>query len=111
VHSFFSEFAADPYWPHLLLLAGSALAGLAVATGIVLESENLFSLATILVVGGVALESTFTFLLFGLDEGISNQQQMTIEKQCADHRARTTARRKIAVPESDCLDRGEAETL
>jgi hypothetical protein len=83
VHGFFSQFAADPYWPHLLLLVGSACAGLAVATGIVMESESLLSLATILVVGGVALESTFTFLLFGLDEGISNQQQMTIERQNA----------------------------
>jgi hypothetical protein len=86
VHGYLSKFlsgGADPYWPHLLLLAGSITAGMAVAVGIVLESESLLSLATILVVGGVALESTFTFMLFGFDEAISYQQQATIEKQNA----------------------------
>lgn len=73
---FFSG-AADPFWPHVLLLAFAILASFAVAIGIVLESPH-WSIANALVIGGVALEAVCTLLLFGFDEGISSAQQAKI---------------------------------
>jgi hypothetical protein len=74
--TFFSG-SLNPFWPHVLLLTGAILASFAVAGGIVLENPK-WSLANVLVVGGVAIEAVCTLLLFGFDEGISNAQQSKI---------------------------------
>jgi hypothetical protein len=73
---FFSG-AADPFWPHVLLLAFAIVASFSVAIGIVLESPR-WSVANALVIGGVAMEAVCTLLLFGFDEGISSAQQSKI---------------------------------
>jgi hypothetical protein len=81
---FFSG-AIDALWPHVILLTVAAVASFAVAAGIVLENPK-WSLANVLVVGGVAIEAICTFLLFGFDEGISNAQQskiIALEQQIA----------------------------
>jgi len=70
----------EPFWPHSALLTTAIVASFAVAAGIVLENPK-FSLANVLVVGGVAVEAACTLLLFGFDEGISGRQQSTIDAQ------------------------------
>jgi hypothetical protein len=74
---FFSG-SLGPFWPHVVLLASAVAASLAVAAGIVMENPN-WSLANVLVVGGVAIEAACTLLLFGFDEGVSSKQQLKIE--------------------------------
>ncbi len=76
ISGFFSG-SFDPTWPHVTLLGIAIVASFAVATGIVLENPK-WSLANVLVVGGVAIEAVCTLLLFGFDEGISGKQQETI---------------------------------
>jgi hypothetical protein len=71
----------SPGWPHFWLLTVSVLGSVAVAWGIIREAEKAWSLTTLLVVGGVAVEAICTLLLFGFDEGISSKQQKTIEAQ------------------------------
>jgi hypothetical protein len=72
----------DPFWPHLILLSGSVLAGIAVGAGILYErpkySEAVHGVATWLVIVGVAVESVCTISLFAIDERISGTQQSTI---------------------------------
>jgi hypothetical protein len=72
--------SADPFWPHVVLISGSVLAGIAVGAGIIMESER-WSLAILLVVVGVGVESICTIGLFGFDERISKAQQSVIEAQ------------------------------
>jgi hypothetical protein len=67
----------DPSWPHVVLLSVAIVASFAVAIGIVMESPH-WSVANVLVVGGVAIEAVCTILLFGFDEGISQSQQAKI---------------------------------
>ncbi|MGC1348272.1 MAG: hypothetical protein WA858_00650 [Xanthobacteraceae bacterium] len=74
---FFSG-SLEPFWPHVVLLMAAVAASFAVAAGIVLENPK-WSLANVLVVGGVAIEAACTLLLFGFDEGISAKQQSKIE--------------------------------
>ena len=62
---------------HGVLLAAGIVASLIVAVGIVLE-EPKWSIANVLVIGGVAIEAVCTLLLFGFDEGISEVQQSKI---------------------------------
>jgi hypothetical protein len=71
----------SPGWPHFWLLTVSVLGSAAVAWGIIREAEKVWSLTTLLVVGGVAVEAICTLLLFDFDEGISSKQQKTIEAQ------------------------------
>jgi hypothetical protein len=68
---FFSG-SMEPSWPHAILLTAAISASFAVAAGIVLENPK-WSLANVLVVGGVAVEAACTLLLFGFDEGISSK--------------------------------------
>jgi hypothetical protein len=84
--------SADPFWPHLVLISGSVLAGIAVGVGIIMESER-WSLATILVVMGVGVEAVFTLCLFVFDERISGSQQdkiIALETQLAPRELRPT---------------------
>jgi hypothetical protein len=74
---FFSGSLA-PFWPHIVLLTTAVAASFAVAAGIVMENPK-WSLANVLVIGGVAIEAACTLLLFGFDEGISAKQQSKIE--------------------------------
>jgi hypothetical protein len=67
----------DASWPHIVLLSVAIIASIAVAIGIVMESPH-WSIANVLVVGGVAIEAICTILLFGFDEGISQSQQAKI---------------------------------
>jgi hypothetical protein len=60
---------------------GKCSGSVAVAWGIIREAEKVWSLTTLLVVGGVAVEAICTLLLFGFDEGLSSKQQTTIEVQ------------------------------
>lgn len=76
---FFSG-TVEPFWPHAALLTIAIAASFAVAAGIVLENPK-WSLANVLVVGGVAIEAACTLLLFGFDEGISGRQQASIVGQ------------------------------
>jgi hypothetical protein len=76
ISAFFSG-SLDPFWPHFVLLGCAIIGGIAVGIGIVMESER-WSLATVLVVIGVATEAIFTILLFLFDEGISSSQQSKI---------------------------------
>jgi hypothetical protein len=73
---------ADPFWPHVILILLSILAAFTVAAGILYErpkySEAIHRIATWLVIGGVAVESLCTVLLFAFDERISNTQQSKI---------------------------------
>jgi hypothetical protein len=71
----------SPGWPHFWLLTVSVLGSVAVAWGIIREAEKVWSLTTLLVVGGVAVEAICTLLLFDFDEGISSKQRKTIEAQ------------------------------
>jgi hypothetical protein len=71
----------SPGGPHFWLLTVSVLGSAAVAWGIIREAEKVWSLTTLLVVGGVAVEAICTLLLFDFDEGISSKQQKTIEAQ------------------------------
>jgi hypothetical protein len=79
VSGFFSG-SFEPFWPHSILLTASILASFAVAAGIVMENPK-WSLANVLVVGGVAVEAACTLLLFGFDEGISSSQKRKIDAQ------------------------------
>jgi len=74
--AFFSG-SLNPFWPHVTLLSVAIAASFAVAVGIVMENPK-WSLANVLVVGGVAFEAVCTLLLFGFDEGISDAQQSKI---------------------------------
>jgi hypothetical protein len=65
----------SPGWPHFWLLTAAFLGSAAVAWGIIREAENVWSLTTLLVVGGVAIEAICTLLLFEFDKGISGAQQ------------------------------------
>ena len=76
ISTFFSG-SVDPFWPHFILLGCAIIGGIAVGLGIIMESEK-WSLATILVVIGVATEAVFTIMLFLFDEGISSAQQSKI---------------------------------
>jgi hypothetical protein len=82
VSGFFSG-SFDSAWPHVMLLTMAIVASFAVGVGIVLEDPK-WSLANVLVIGGVALEAVCTLLLFGFDEGISSAQQSKIERQNAE---------------------------
>ena len=90
----------DPLWPHLALVPGSALAGIAVGVGIVLErpkySEAVQRVAFWLVVVGIAVETVCTITLFVVDERISGAQQSKII--ALDERL---APRRIPVEEQD----------
>ena len=76
---------ADPLWPHVVLLTVSIFAAFGVGAGILLESPKysaaVHKVATWLVLGGIAVESLCTVLLFVFDERISSNQQSTIEEQ------------------------------
>jgi hypothetical protein len=87
---FFSG-GVDPLWPHIILLSIAIVASASVAFGIVLENPK-WSVANVLVVGGVAIEAVGTILLFGFDEGISNAQQSTIVAQQSEIIRLTTPR-------------------
>jgi hypothetical protein len=76
VSAFFSG-SVDPFWPHFILIGLTVLGGIAVGAGIITESEK-WSVATVLVVIGVATEAIFTIILFRFDEGISLAQQEKI---------------------------------
>jgi hypothetical protein len=67
----------NPSFMHGSLLFVGIVASVCVAIGIVLESPK-WSLANVLVIGGVAIEAVCTLLLFGFDEGISSAQQLKI---------------------------------
>jgi hypothetical protein len=80
----------NPLWPHLVLIPGSVLAGIAVGAGIVFERpeypESVHRIAFWLVVAGVAVESIMTVSLFVVDERISGAQQdkiFVLEKEAA----------------------------
>jgi hypothetical protein len=66
---------------HAALLGGAIVASFIVAVGIVMESHKFWALATLLVLGGVSAEAVLTISLFMYDEGISREQQSTIEAQ------------------------------
>jgi hypothetical protein len=87
ISEFFSG-SLNPAWPHAILLVTAIVASFSVAAGIVLENPK-WSLANVLVVGGVAIEAICTLLLFGFDEGMSQVQQRRIEQMLA-HRVLTT---------------------
>ena len=74
----------NPFWPHVFLISAAVLAGIAVGTGIIFESHKysarVNSVATILVIVGVVIESLCTVSLFVIDEAISRVQQSTIEQ-------------------------------
>jgi len=80
IGGFFSGEVA-PGWPHFWLLTITVIGSAAVAWGIIREAERVWSLTTLLVVGGVSVEAICTLLLFGFDEGISGKQQSTINTQ------------------------------
>jgi hypothetical protein len=92
INDFFSG-SVSPGWPHFWLLAIALLGSAAVAWGIIKEAERIWSLTTLLVVGGVAVEAICTFLLFEFDEGISGKQQIALNT--ATDRLRS-AREEIA---------------
>jgi len=84
MYSYISQFfsgTVDPTSPHAILIGASIVASFAVWLGIVLEAEKFWSLPTMLVTFGVAIEAICTILLFGFDEGISSYQKSTIEVQ------------------------------
>ena len=76
---------AEPFWPHFVLLSVSIVAAFAVGFGILLESPKysaaIHKAATWLVLGGIAIESACTVLLFVFDEGVSSALQSTISSQ------------------------------
>ncbi len=73
---------ADPFWPHLVLLSVSTIAGAAVGAGIVFEaprfSPTVHKIAMWSVIIGVIAESASSIILFTFDEGISGAQQAKI---------------------------------
>jgi hypothetical protein len=88
IHSIAIRFLAgelDSDWTHAVLLGGGVLAEIAVAAGIVLESEWPTNwrkwLGIALVIGGVVVSAAFTISLFVFDEGISRGQKSTISSQ------------------------------
>jgi hypothetical protein len=81
--SFFSG-GVDPIWPHRVLIGASILASIAVGIGIIKEAKKFWSLTTLLVSFGVAIEAICTLLLFGFDEGVSGVQQSRIDAQNAE---------------------------
>jgi hypothetical protein len=72
----------DLFWPHAVLITGSVLAGIAVGAGIIFEgveySAKVHRVAKWLVIGGVAVESTCTVILFAIDEALATSQQAKI---------------------------------
>jgi hypothetical protein len=83
----------DPFWPHVVLISTSVLAGIGVGAGIIFESHKYSSrtnaIATALVIIGVIIESLCTVSLFVIDEAISSAQQSKIielEKRLAPRR-------------------------
>jgi hypothetical protein len=76
-----------PFWPHFWLLSVSVVASFAVGAGIIFESAeysaSVHRVATWLVLGGIAVESLCTIVLFVFDEDISRDQQSKIEAQQA----------------------------
>ena len=81
ITAFFSG-EVSPFWPHLWLLGGCILGGLAVGFGVVLETPEgptrKQRIAMWLVIIGIIIEPIFTLALFGFDEGISREQQAKI---------------------------------
>jgi hypothetical protein len=75
----------DPFWPHVVLVPLSVLAGLSVGFGIIFDrpkfSEAIRVFAFWLIVVGVPTESICTVLLFVVDERISIAQQSIIDAQ------------------------------
>jgi hypothetical protein len=73
---------ADPLWPHVVLLSVSIISAFTVGAGILLESpkysDSVHRVATWLVLGGIAVESLCTVLLFVFDERVSGAQQSKI---------------------------------
>jgi hypothetical protein len=98
----------EPFWPHLILISGSVLAGIAVGAGILLESNeystSVHRLANWLVIVGVVIESVCTVCLFVFDEGISGAQQSKIIALETKHLDRS----KILEPWSKNLSRSLA---
>ena len=85
ISTYFSAFSSgdlEPFWSHFVLLSVSITAGFAVGMGILLESPKnsaaVHRIATWLVLGGIAVESLCTVLLFVFDEGISSSQKSKI---------------------------------
>jgi hypothetical protein len=76
---------ASPLWPRVWLLSISIVAAFSVGAGILLESPKysaaVHRVATWLVLGGIAVESLCTVLLFVFDERISAKQESTIAGQ------------------------------
>jgi hypothetical protein len=76
---------ADPLWPHVVLLSVSIFAAFTVGAGILLESPKysaaIHKLATWMVLGGIAVESLCTVLLFVFDERVSARQDSIISGQ------------------------------
>lgn len=74
----------NPLWPHLVLIPGSVLAGIAVGAGIVFErptySDAIHRVAFWLIVTGIAVESLCTVLLFVVDERVSAAQLARIDE-------------------------------
>jgi hypothetical protein len=103
ISTFFSG-EVSSFWPHAVLLTTSVLASGAVAWGIIREAENLWSLTTLLVVGGVALEAICTLFLFGFDEGISKAQQskiIALERQLAPRSITAEGQKRVATAVKD----------
>lgn len=73
---------ANPLWPHLVLIAGSILAGAVVGAGIIFESTEysaaIHRVAKRLVIAGVVVESLCTVCLFVFDETVTGAQQSQI---------------------------------
>jgi hypothetical protein len=80
INQFFSG-GVDPSTPHRVLILVTVAAGIAVGGGIVLDElrhGKFWSLPTILVVVGIAIEAGGTIALFEFDEGISHAQEEKI---------------------------------
>jgi hypothetical protein len=79
-HFFAGE--VEPLWPHVILLAVTVAASVAVGAGIIFEgpkySESVHRLAVKLVIAGVVIEAFCTITLFVFDERISAAQQEKI---------------------------------
>jgi hypothetical protein len=69
--------AADPLWPHAILIGVSVVAGGAAWYGLIRESPS-WSITKSLIVVGVVIESLSTICLFVVDEAISRAQQSKI---------------------------------
>ncbi len=95
--------AVDPFWPHVVLLTTSVVAGIAVGAGIIFESSEysaaVHRVAKWLVIVGIAIESLCTISLFVFDKGISNAQQSKIielETRIAPRDLTDTQQKEIA---------------